>query len=123
MTNMGINPDRSYEYGMDQLMVPSRTITPATEAQAEEVYRAAITAKPLPTGYTVKAVIACLQVDPFRLEQCGWTMIVESRRETVQTNCRRRLAAHYRHAHPSFDEARIKLLIRVVNFNFRDFGR
>lgn len=117
------DPSRQYEYGVDQLLVPSRTITPFTEAEAEEVYQKALDSKPLPTGYLVKAVIACNQVDAFRLMQCDYTLTVESRRETIQTQARRILAAHYRYAHPYLGEERVRLLVSVIQFNFRDFGR
>lgn len=112
-----------YEYGVDQLLIPSRTITPYTEAEAEEVYQKALASKPLPTGYLVRAVIACNQVDAFRLVQCDYTITTEARRESIQSISRRILAAHYRYAHPSMDEDRIRLLVSVIQFNFRDFGR
>lgn len=112
-----------YTYGIDHVIEQARTITPASELEADQVFAHAEASKALPTGYIVRAVIRCNQLDTFRMVACDWRDRVELRRERVQAVARTRLGRHLQHAHPYLSRDQIGLLIRVIQFNFRDFGR
>jgi hypothetical protein len=115
--------DPPYSYGIDGPMKAARTITVESEIEADEVFAHAQAIRPLPTAYKVRAVLACNQVDAFRMVVCDWHSEVEARKETIQTLSRRALRNHLGHAHPYLGGAQIRLLLRVIQFNFRDIGR
>lgn len=112
-----------YQYGIDHIIEQARTITPASELEADQVFALAQSSKALPTGYIVKAIVRCNQLDTFRMVACDWRDRVELRRERVQAVSRTRLGRHLQHAHPYLSREQIGLLLRVISFNFRDFGR
>jgi len=112
-----------YEYGIDHIIKEAHRTTPQAELLADEVFGHAQSSKALPTGYIVRAVIRCNQLDTFRMVACDWRDRVEVRRERVQAVSRARLGRHFQHAHPYLSRDQIAVLIRVISFNFRDFGR
>lgn len=112
-----------YTYGIDHIIKEAHRTTPADELLADEVFAHAQAIKPLPTGYIVKAIIKCNQIDTFRMVACDWRARVETQRERVQAISQRRLADHLRHAHPYLSIAQRSLLVRVISFNFKDVGR
>lgn len=115
--------EQQYRYGIDDPIKAARTITVESELEADAVFAHAQAMKhPLPTGYITKARIACNQMDSFRMMVCDWQHVVEVRRENVQTIARVRLGQHLRKAHPYLSRDQVKLLLRVIQFNFRDVG-
>ena len=98
--------------------------TPASEAEAEEVYRHALAAKhPLPVGYVVRAKVSCNQLDTFRLVACDWVEWIEGRHEDIEAKSHLLLRAHLRQAHPYLDASQRRQLVGATVMNVRDFGR
>lgn len=115
--------DPVYEYGIDAPIREARTVTIDSERQADEVYAQAQRLGPLPSGYVVRALIRCNQLDTFRMVACDWSATIETKSPVVQDQARRKLSEHLRHAHPYLDRAGRAVLIRAIHFNFRDIGR
>lgn len=115
--------DDTYEYGMDAPMRYARTITVESEREADAVFAHAQELPGLPTGYIVRANLACNQVDSFRMNVCDWKQRLEVRRERVQALSRARLGVHLRIAHPYLSKGQTTRLLHAIQFNFRDVGR
>lgn len=120
---MTIPGDPVYTYGLDDPVRLSRTITPESERQADEVFTQAQRLGPLPSTYVVRADIRCNQLDTFRMVACDWVHRIETKATVVQGIARRELATHLRHAHPYLDRTQRAVVIRAISFNFRDIGR
>lgn len=116
--------ERAYEYGIDAPIKLARTITVESEKAADETFAVAQGMHhPLPTGYIVKAVVRCNQLDTFRMVACDYATTIERPREGIQRAARRALWDHFRHAHPYLGTNGMQALLSVVSFNFRDIGR
>lgn len=113
--------------GMDQIIAHVRGLgvltTPEREIENDHIFAHAEELPPLPTGYIVKAVVHCNQVDTFRMIACDFKTKIEGRRERIMTLSRRALDTHLRRAHPYLNREERVTLIKRISFNFRDVGR
>lgn len=108
---------------IDEAMKAARTITPETEAEADEVYRHAKTKSVLPVGYIVRARVRCNQLNTFTMIACDWSDDLEGRHETIEGRCLARLRTHLRHAHPYLGAGEARRVVHATHTNLRDFGR
>lgn len=123
-----MSDDTEYRPGLDEIIRSIRPFgiltTPQREIENDTTFAHAEAMKhPLPTGYKVKAIVHCNQLDTFRMIACDFNQKIESRRERIMTLCRRALSTHLIHAHPYLSESERRFLVQRISFNFRDVGR
>lgn len=111
-----------YEYGIDAPIRVAKTIDPASEAEAEEIYRTAV-GHVLPTAYVVRAIVRCNQLDTFRMIACDYSIRLEGRHETIEPRAKAALRVHLAHAHPYLPAWQRRQLVGATQINLRDFGR
>ncbi len=117
--------EQTYEYGLDSILRAARRTTPQAEREADEVFGLALAGRALPTGYVVRAVIRCNQINTFASPPiaCDWRDRIEVRRERVESVSRARLVRHLKAAHPYLGRHGIKSVIGATSYTLRDVGR